>query len=403
MLCKTMRGIDRPSLQQLNETIVSNICPMLLPKHCSFSNQNSSSTRHHLIDDITHLCCHPGYKFLDIKVTPQTSNKSIEFTYDSWNTLLRTVQQLQLSGSASERNIKASLKHALQQETTSLEMGGMRSRGVTGTPVDTRVSMVGNVTPRSPDGAISSGIGAHNMNTPDSMRNKRPDNIYPNTRSPSHISSSVQQQSHEEVVRSLASIITLHGVEACEQASQIQRNYDQMYCNNGSNSSNSAEYPGNMDVTSGDTHSLKSKSPSVGGAVAASVQRLKIHSKGNTHSHSHSHGPSYMTVQPSAVELQIHETYYQAHSSLMAACGNNSTPIRICASDLPLNGYQRATSVLSNSQAVLPLLQRAARGGAELYEAGAYLHQYSTYGIEDTDFQQAFRTVGCSIRNYLQL
>jgi hypothetical protein len=65
-----------------------------------------------------------------------------------------------------------------------------------------------------------------------------------------------------------------------------------------------------------------------------------------------------------------------------------------------VNGYQRSISALSNSQAVLPLLERAAHRAGELFKAGAYVHQYQQHGLEEDDFVRAFMTVGQVVENY---
>jgi hypothetical protein len=72
-------------------------------------------------------------------------------------------------------------------------------------------------------------------------------------------------------------------------------------------------------------------------------------------------------------------------------------------SNRSVNGYQRSAVLLSNSQAILPILQRAGMKGAEMYRAGAYVHQYKSCGLEDEDFVRAFRTVGQVIENYRSL
>ena len=68
-----------------------------------------------------------------------------------------------------------------------------------------------------------------------------------------------------------------------------------------------------------------------------------------------------------------------------------------------VNGYRRSVSALSNSQAVLPLLQRAAKHSSALFRVGAYVHQYQQHGVEEEDFIRAFRTVGQIVENYRSL
>jgi hypothetical protein len=66
-----MRGIERPSLYDVNRTITACTVPALLPK------RSPSAARHEggalLMEDLAHLCAHPNYKFIDVKSTPQVA------------------------------------------------------------------------------------------------------------------------------------------------------------------------------------------------------------------------------------------------------------------------------------------------------------------------------------------
>jgi hypothetical protein len=420
MLCKTMKGVDRPTLDQLNQTIVSNLCPLFLPRYDAQSHGSASmypNRRHSLISDVTHLCAHPGYKFLDVKLTPQTSNKSVDFTYDSWSTLLKTIQQMQLSGSASERNIKSYLKHALQTDATA--PGGRTQHHSPNSPVLQNVNRtinhstsMGGVsgTPPSRDTVFSSPAakgstqaGGYSYSTP-------PSGSFITSSSGGGGGSGAGSGGHSRsrqygggvtepmgaavdggVVRSLASVITLHGAEAGEQAARLQDAYNTT--NHPSSTSSSAA----VYFSQGSHHAIaRSPGASSGRSPSSRAQIGAKQGAGKATS-----ALQILQQQQQHAELQLHEMYVQSHSSLKSACG--SSPVKICASEVSINGYQRATSVLSNCQAILPILQRATRGGVELFEAGAYLHQYSMYGIEEEDFHQAFRAVGCAIQNYIHL
>jgi len=94
-LGRTMRKIARPSLDDINSTIATNIIPMCLPK--SFGSNSISLRSSTLSDDVELLCSHPSYKFLDIKCSPQTSDKAVEYTYDPWKALLRRIEMMQVS------------------------------------------------------------------------------------------------------------------------------------------------------------------------------------------------------------------------------------------------------------------------------------------------------------------
>ena len=96
-LCKSMRRIARPTLNDINQTLASNILPVILPKYRENSDLQSSICR-----DITNLCPHPHYKLLDVKHTPQTSDASIDFTFDSWSALVKNIENMQAAGTPSE-------------------------------------------------------------------------------------------------------------------------------------------------------------------------------------------------------------------------------------------------------------------------------------------------------------
>ena len=64
-----MRNILRPTLYDINRTITSSILPFLLPKYRSTPNQLNQLVS--LREELLTLTSHPGYKFLDAKITPQ--------------------------------------------------------------------------------------------------------------------------------------------------------------------------------------------------------------------------------------------------------------------------------------------------------------------------------------------
>ncbi len=114
-LGKQARGIERPTLSDINDIIASHALPVLLPKysqtdiHANEMNKNYASDQYTLLsDDIRHLCQHVGYKLLDIKTVPQTHKKSIDYTFDSWHSLIVNINKMQTRGTFSERGLNAS-------------------------------------------------------------------------------------------------------------------------------------------------------------------------------------------------------------------------------------------------------------------------------------------------------
>lgn len=185
VLCKQMRGIERPALSDLNIVLSNHIVPILLPKVRDRSPYGTLF--HHFSDDIIHMTAHPRYPFLNIKLTPQTSKMSVDYTFDHWPTLLKTIQRMQLSGAYSERNISRSIKSLGNHYSSSEDY------------IHTRLA----------------GIDEN-----DSADIKPSSSVY---RSPQEVAAELG------LVRSLASTITCHGESADEYIRQIK---DEMSNNN---------------------------------------------------------------------------------------------------------------------------------------------------------------------------
>jgi len=96
-LCRKNKGIDRPSLFDINSFIAANVSPVLLPKYQLRDPVNGPRSRlssASFSSDIIHLCSHPGYKIMTIKNQPQTFQASIEYTSDSWSALLGSLDRM---------------------------------------------------------------------------------------------------------------------------------------------------------------------------------------------------------------------------------------------------------------------------------------------------------------------
>jgi tubulin delta len=279
-LCMEMKGIERPTLHDVNDIIAANIVPSLLPKHAFNDDQNSSNSYSHIssysttiADDIGELCSHPGYRFLTVKNVPQTSKRSVTFTYDSWSSLVDTLQRMNFKGSFSERG------------TGSSSAAFSRPKAPHAESVCTTQS--------------------------DHVPYSRPD------ASPGF--------------RSLKSVLTLRGPDA--QSGLL---------------------------------SLKDTSIAASNAYVPYSKRAT----------------SNMLAPVTMFDDSRCVIHHSAHT---------------------VNNYQRSAVLLSNSQEVLPLLQRAALKAAAMYRAGAYVHQYKSCGLEDEDFVRAFRTVGQVVENYASI
>lgn len=300
LLCRTMRAIDRPTMTDINNTIAYNLMPLFLPKYTTpqAGRYSKFST---LLQDVPLLCSHPGYRFLDIKTTPQTSSKGVEFTYDSWYTLVKTLQLMQLTGSASERQIRS--------------------------------SALGN-SPTSGSGTVSG------------------------------------------LLRSLASSVVLYGVDAQPTAGELHSH-----------------------LTAGGGGGALSGRNSLSPDAAAAYSEVGRSSVMRSTASSRMQHIYAKTV--SKQDVVFSQEYLNSHSTDFSF--SDSPSLHVNHSPYYMNGYQRSSAVLSNNQAILPILQRASRKAAELYQVGGYTHQYFEHGLEQSDFQQAFHTVGGVINNYLSL
>lgn len=280
-LCIEMKGIGRPSMHDINEVIAANILPALLPKYPYIHDRDadtSPSTKYStrkfstISDDVGELCCHPGYRFLNVKNIPQTSERSVAFTYDSWSSLVETLMRMDQRGNSSDRGAGSRPSISTSSKRSSMDVAA---------PSD------------------------------DMVREG----------SESHFSTPVIG------FRSLKSVLTVRGPDAASGLAAMHA-----------------------------------------AATAASGAYLP-----------------------------------QRRSSTVVAPDSSVFDDMRCDihhSSRTVNGYHRSAVLLSNSQAILPILQRAALKGADMYRARAYVHQYKSCGLEDDDFVRAFRTVGQVIENY---
>jgi hypothetical protein len=329
MLCKEMHGIEKPLLTDLNNVISSNLLALFLPKVIPSDSSDIPPTgtirtaekqsqgchhrpfvKRHFFDDLTFLCSHPGYHFCQIRLTPQTSKKSIDYTYDSWMALLKAIQRMQLSGTLLERHIRFDIKSLLTRRDQIFEDSGTFCSAT---------SMSSKRTTPPPHDALADGV-----------------------------------------TRSLASIITFHGEKAYQASSKLNENQ-----------SNQTPPHQNRDSSSFAAHS-----------------KLTTRTIGSASSNDHNN-------------LQLYEEFRESHADIYPVVGMK--PIQIQASPFLVNKYKRSTTVLSNDQTILPILQRTILKSQDMFEVGAYVHQYTSNSLEHGDFYDAFQSIGATVHNYSNL
>ena len=309
-MCKQTRGIERPTLGDINELIASHLVPILLPSnrlsysdpHTSRSNSisNSNTTRCDLGESIRHLCPHSGFKFIDVKTVPQTPKQSVEYTYDTWHSLINTISRMQIRGSYIDRSTSVS-------------------------------------TLRTP------GLGAesdhHHLSTP--QRNSTVPSAKDTLITPSTVQAGIV----------LASVLTLHGPEAAEESKKVR----------------------------------------IGPKALDSLSQLA------SPTDKRNPNPTYHYSVPHSSLL------YTSTSSSLPSSSSTGGAVEVRSSQYALSGYPRSASLLSNSTAVLPLLQRVTARAQQLFGTRAYVHQYNEFGVSETDFVDSFRKVGQIITNYESL
>eukprot|EP01041_Mallomonas_annulata_P003548 gene3548-7060_t len=302
-ICTSLRSAARPTLADINCAIVRNVIPALLPKRTAPHGCPAP-----LVLDIAHLCAHPGYRFLDIKNTPQTSDESVSFQFDLWDALVHSLQRMQRLGAVSELAAGA----------------GFRSRSYRPDSAHTAKARSSSV-PRG-GGRLTEQQRARDDNSSDVNR--------------------------AAAVQNIASVLVLRGQEAQSAAA---------------------------------VHSQVEGVRGNGGATTATPN--------STSPFSYKHGAMSNTPEVLSSEWRRQHVSWQ----------QSSHPQTIAYSDTLCNGYQRSACLLTNGQAILPVMERALDRASRMFVADAYLHQYSSYGVEKQDFLEAFHSVGQVVKNYQSL
>jgi len=83
-LCRQMSGIERPRLHDVNRVIAANLLPIFLPKVRVEGGLPGRQRHCGLVDEVIRLCGHPGLRFLDVKLTPQTAAAAVHHTVREW-------------------------------------------------------------------------------------------------------------------------------------------------------------------------------------------------------------------------------------------------------------------------------------------------------------------------------
>ena len=118
-ICRARMRIKRPAFDDLNKVIARHLASALLRPSSTSALTNTSISSDDLTgtasvrcleESVAHLCAHPSYRMLGLKMLPQGAAGDQSFGSQTWRALLRRLHQMQLDPDAfMEDNIDWSL------------------------------------------------------------------------------------------------------------------------------------------------------------------------------------------------------------------------------------------------------------------------------------------------------
>eukprot|EP00762_Andalucia_godoyi_P000055 ANDGO_02343.mRNA.1 Tubulin gamma-1 chain len=129
LVCRHVLKEKRPSFDLLNEVIARSMAGVLLPMfHANVSRYepklrekvkspdhvvqmysvapDATRPSRAILDAVSHLCSHPGYKLLTSKLLPQMPRNSIEFSTYTWHQLIKHSHQAVVCNARTENHIR---------------------------------------------------------------------------------------------------------------------------------------------------------------------------------------------------------------------------------------------------------------------------------------------------------
>ena len=104
-------------------------------------------------------------------------------------------------------------------------------------------------------------------------------------------------------------------------------------------------------------------------------------------------GNELETADPAIfLEPQLYAPWTPASGRCTTWCGSHA-----------LNCYEKSSTLVSNSQSCLPLLEGVCRKAWNMFTVRAYVHQYQKHGWGLEDFMESFVTVEQVLRDYARL
>jgi tubulin delta len=75
-------------------------------------------------------------------------------------------------------------------------------------------------------------------------------------------------------------------------------------------------------------------------------------------------------------------------------------PFMLCKDENMYNNLDKSCCILSNSQSVIPPMDRMLSKASEMYHAGAYIYQYEKHGVDKQYFEYCFQQLEYVLHNY---
>ncbi|DAZ98348.1 TPA: hypothetical protein N0F65_007155 [Lagenidium giganteum] len=115
-ICKKLLRMARPSFEHMNDVLATQLAAALLP--CG-QHEERRLTAHDPVGALTrHLCHHPGFKLLDLKIVPQMPQRSKQFSTHTWAGIIKHLRQMQIANSPLEEGINWNITPATSPSKT---------------------------------------------------------------------------------------------------------------------------------------------------------------------------------------------------------------------------------------------------------------------------------------------
>ncbi|KAF0689748.1 Aste57867_18816 [Aphanomyces stellatus] len=106
-ICQRLLAIPKPSFAQMNHVLANHIASILLPATPFQTASHATRFTSCLLPTIMqHLCAHPGYKLLNVKLIPQLAQRSRDFSVHQWPGMLKHLHQMHIANSGLDEGVR---------------------------------------------------------------------------------------------------------------------------------------------------------------------------------------------------------------------------------------------------------------------------------------------------------